>query len=162
MFSKKSSVTTIKNVFFICISVSVLAVLGFVSCDSSTDPGHNNNNGNGGNGTPAANEVWMEGVQFVPGNRTVQVGTTVTWINQSNEVHTVTSGSDGEHDGLFDSGDIPPDGEFEHTFDEVGTFDYYCIPHLQGNMTGTITVTEEEPDNDDDNGGGNGNGGNDY
>ncbi len=151
MFSTKSSFTRIKTVFFICISVSVLALLGLASCDSSTDPGHNNNE-NGENGTPAANEVWMEGIQFVPANRTVQVGTTVTWINQSGEIHTVTSGSDGEHDGLFDSGNIPPDGEFEYTFDETGTFDYYCVPHLDGGMTGTITVTEDEPDNDDDNG----------
>ncbi|MCC5907203.1 MAG: hypothetical protein JJU13_13410 [Balneolaceae bacterium] len=142
------------------VSVSVLALLGFASCDSSTDADHNNhnNNGNGGNGTPAANEVWMEGTQFTPGNRTVQVGTTVTWINQSGEIHTVTSGSDGEHDELFDSGDIPPDGEFEYTFDETGAFDYYCIPHVDHGMTGTITVTEDEPDNDDN--GDNGNGGN--
>jgi plastocyanin len=160
MITNKSLYNNIKTLFITCLSLSVLAVIGLVSCDSSTDPGHNNQNGNenGENGTPAANEVWMEDMSFVPGNRTVQVGTTVTWINQSGVIHTVTSGSDGEHDGLFDSGDIPPDGEFEYTFDEVGTYDYYCIPHLQGNMTGTITVTEDgSNDNGNDNGNGNGN-----
>jgi plastocyanin/uncharacterized membrane protein len=39
----------------------------------------------------------------------------------------------------FDSGVISSGG-FEHTFDEPGTYDYYCIPHKSVGMVGRIVV----------------------
>lgn len=108
-------------------------------CGSATDPGHNDN-GNG-TATPGPNEVYMVGQSFSPSTREVTVGTTVTWTNQSNEVHTVTSGSGGSHDGKFDSGSVQPGAVFSFTFDETGSFPYYCIPHP--GMTGTIVVVNE-------------------
>jgi plastocyanin len=87
----------------------------------------------------------MEGQSFNPSNIEVEVGTTITWENKSNETHTVTSGSSGNHDGNFDSGNIAPGGEYSYTFNEVGEFDYYCIPHP--NMTGTVTVVEASGSN---------------
>lgn len=108
-----------------------------VGCSSSTtDSGETNGDDN----NTAANSVAMEGISFVPGDLTVEVGTTVTWTNESNVIHTVTSGTNGTHDGEFNSGDIETDEEFSYTFDEVGTFPYYCIPHVNQGMTGTITV----------------------
>ncbi|WP_173862849.1 plastocyanin/azurin family copper-binding protein [Salinigranum rubrum] len=39
----------------------------------------------------------------------------------------------------FDSGVISS-GAFEHTFEEPGTYDYYCIPHKSVGMVGRIVV----------------------
>ncbi|WP_396613865.1 plastocyanin/azurin family copper-binding protein (plasmid) [Haloferax sp. S1W] len=39
----------------------------------------------------------------------------------------------------FDSGVISSGG-FEHTFEEPGTYDYYCIPHKSVGMVGRIVV----------------------
>ncbi|WP_049979945.1 plastocyanin/azurin family copper-binding protein [Halolamina rubra] len=39
----------------------------------------------------------------------------------------------------FDSGTIS-EGSFEYTFDEPGTYDYYCIPHKSIGMVGRVVV----------------------
>ncbi|MEX0780210.1 MAG: plastocyanin/azurin family copper-binding protein [Balneolales bacterium] len=123
------------------IFVLILTV-GMIGCDdTTTGPGGNHdNNGDNGNDEPAGTEVFMQGQSFNPSNLTVEPGTTVTWTNTSNLVHTVTSGSNREHDGQFDSGNIAPDEFYEYTFEETGTYDYYCRPHV--GMSGTITVEE--------------------
>lgn len=122
-----------------CTAFIILLVsIAMISCsDSSTDADPEN-----GNGDPADNEVMMINQSFTPENLEVEVGTTVTWINDSNEIHTVTSGTNGNHDGIFNSGEVQPDEEYSYTFDETGTYDYYCIPHLNVGMTGTVTVTD--------------------
>lgn len=74
----------------------------------------------------------------------VEVGTAVTWTNNDEVAHTVTSGESdgtaGEADGTFDSGFIEPGETFSYTFDEPGTFTYFCTPHPW--MQATVTVTE--------------------
>lgn len=63
----------------------------------------------------------------------------VTWNNMDNQTHTVTSiiPSYGPL-AVYDSGPIPPKGNFSYTFDTPGTFEYYCTIHPS--MTGKITV----------------------
>jgi plastocyanin len=82
--------------------------------------------------------VRMEDNSFDPANITVEPGTTVTWVQSGNNPHTTTS-----YDGLWDSGMIEggSGGTFSFTFDEPGTFDYFCIPHESLGMIGSITVT---------------------
>ena len=82
--------------------------------------------------------VRMEDNFFSPANITVEPGTTVTWVQEGNNPHTTTS-----YDGLWDSGMIEPGsgGSFSFTFDEPGTFDYYCIPHESMGMIGSVTVS---------------------
>lgn len=83
---------------------------------------------------------------FSPNVITVGVGTTVTWVNNDTLFHTVTSGiSTGElgkagtPDGKFDSGEIQAGETYQRTFDEAGTFDYFCTPHPW--MIGQVIVT---------------------
>ena len=78
---------------------------------------------------------------YLPYETTVSVGTTVTWSNDDTAAHTVTSGttSDGP-DGLFDSSIFMSGTNFEFTFDESGTYDYFCIVHPW--MTGKVIVAE--------------------
>lgn len=124
------------------------SMIGCSDNSSGTTNNHDNNDGNGGS-EPSGNEVEMVGQSFSPQNIEVEVGTTVTWVNESSLVHTVTSGSNGEHDGLFDSGNISEGEEFSYTFDEVGTFDYFCRPHVSNGMIGTVTVVDSGSENND-------------
>ena len=82
--------------------------------------------------------VRMEDNFFDPANITVEPGTTVTWVQSGNNAHTTTS-----YDGLWDSGLIEggSGGTFSFTFEEPGTFDYFCIPHESLGMIGSVTVT---------------------
>lgn len=126
------------------LTFMLVITMALAGCSSSsTDSGMPDDDNNGNNGStnpPAAADVTMEGLSFLPGELTVEVGSTVTWRNESSVIHTVTSGTDGTHDGLFDSGNLGPDEEFSYTFTEEGSYPYYCIPHVNQGMTGTITV----------------------
>ena len=69
----------------------------------------------------------------------IPAGTTVTWVNKDVVAHTVTH-TPATGDVIFDSGYFQSGESWSYTFDEVGTFDYYCIPHP--NMIGTVVVVE--------------------
>src|ERR687897_1775531 len=82
--------------------------------------------------------VRMEDNFFAPANITVEPGTTVTWVQSGDNAHTTTS-----YDELWDSGLLEGGSEetFSFTFDEPGTYDYFCIPHEDLGMVGTVTVS---------------------
>ena len=95
--------------------------------------------GGGGGGGATPNPV-MSGTAFSPALDTVAIGATVTWTNQDPVTHTVTYASGP--DAAFDSGSIPPNGTFQHTFQTAGTYVYYCQIHgtPTAGMRGTIVV----------------------
>lgn len=76
---------------------------------------------------------------FLPSTVVIGVGGTVTWTNDDTAAHTVTSGSvENGPDGTFDSSIFMAGKTFEHTFEEAGEYDYFCIVHPW--MTGKIIV----------------------
>ena len=76
---------------------------------------------------------------FIPADVTISVGDTVTWSNDDTAAHTVTSGIASEGpDGIFDSSLFMAGTTFEHTFNEAGEFDYFCMVHPW--MTGKVKV----------------------
>jgi plastocyanin len=77
--------------------------------------------------------VEIRNFAFQPATIRVKVGTTVTWTQQDSIPHTVTSRT-----GLFDSGSLSLGETFEYTFDELGTYEYYCTIHPS--MTGRVIV----------------------
>jgi plastocyanin len=84
---------------------------------------------------------------YTPNPVEVNVGGTVTWINDDLAPHTATSGSSSSGStGMFGGTDdspeiIGPEGDTQSfTFDEAGEFEYYCTLHP--NMVGTVVVTE--------------------
>ena len=98
-----------------------------------------------------AGDVTVEGLAFNPETLEVAVGTTVTWTNDDPVQHTVTSGVKGTQgapgvskgkadrpDGTFDGALDDRGATFAFTFDEPGTYEYFCRIH--GGMTGTIVV----------------------
>ncbi len=87
----------------------------------------------------AESQVLMVNTTFQPQEITVPAGTTVTWTNQDDVSHTVTSGPRDAPTNLFDSGDIAPGGTFSFTFTDPGTYEYHCSVHP--GMDGTVIVT---------------------
>lgn len=92
---------------------------------------------------------------YSPSVITVNVGDTVTWMNDDQEGHTVTSGlssgrfgwmSDdfGTPDGLFDSERFMPNESWSYTFNDAGIFKYFCVIHPW--MEGVIVVEQKIPD----------------
>ena len=78
--------------------------------------------------------VEIADMAFTPETLTVAVGTTVTWVSADpNLPHTSTS-----EDEIWFSGNLNEGDEFPFTFDEPGTFAYFCEVHPT--MTGTIVV----------------------
>jgi nitrite reductase (NO-forming) len=81
---------------------------------------------------------------YDPLNLAIEAGTTVRWTNLDNIPHTVTAGTSdgtaGTPDGRFDSGFLNSEDTFTYTFNEVGEYDYFCLPHPW--MIGKVTVTE--------------------
>ena len=63
---------------------------------------------------------------YSPFQVNVSVGDTVTWVNQDNRTHTVTTGtSNYGPQGIFDSGLIKPGQSFTQFFGSVGKYNYY-------------------------------------
>ncbi len=125
----------IKNKFLvICFSVLTI-ILSLTGCSKKS----NNSNPVSPTTTSNTNQIVMQNIAYVPQNTTVNKGTKVTWTNKDSFDHTVTSGTPGNPTGLFDSGNIAPNGTFSYTFDSAGTYAYYCKIHPD-QMTGTVTV----------------------
>lgn len=96
--------------------------------------------------------VTVEHVAFSPASLEIDAGTEVTWTNRDAEVvHTATSGLPGDKgvpgldngtqpkpDGTFDGEMDGADASFSFTFDEAGTYAYFCRVHQS--MTGEIVV----------------------
>ena len=76
---------------------------------------------------------------FIPSTVTINVGDTVSWTNSDVAAHTITSGSVTEGPtGIFDSSLVMAGVAYEHTFNEPGIVEYFCMVHPW--MAGTVTV----------------------
>ncbi len=105
-----------------------------------------------------ATSVEMTGDQaFDPAELTVAAGDSVTFKNTSSEAHTVTAYEEEIPEGAdyFTSGGLASEeaarddlaatlvatgDSYEVTFEEPGTYRYFCIPHEEAGMKGTIVV----------------------
>src|ERR1035437_10528802 len=83
----------------------------------------------GSQGTPGANEVWMQNIAFVPASKTISVGTTITWTNKDNYPHQPTSGIPNYPDGMFKSGSLTTGDTYRFKFSTARTFNYSCFIH---------------------------------
>jgi plastocyanin len=101
--------------------------------------------------------VSMEGHSFEPQSTTVQSGDTIEFVNGTSEAHSVTAYDDGLPRGAdyFATGGAQSEDEarsdiaaglmqqgekFELTLETPGRYRYFCLPHEDDGMTGTIIV----------------------
>ena len=71
----------------------------------------------------------IEDICYIPSNIVVEKGKSVTWLNEDSSFHSVTSGFYPEPSGFFDSGHLDPYQSYTLSFDEIGTYDYFCTLH---------------------------------
>jgi FtsP/CotA-like multicopper oxidase with cupredoxin domain len=83
----------------------------------------------------SATKVVMTDNRFGPSKVTVRPGTTVAWVNNGANLHTIS-----DYNGKFESGSIATGKAFTFTFNEPGEYRYLCRQHLFNGMAGTITV----------------------
>ena len=110
-------------------SLLLVASLGLAACSDPDDGG-----GGGGpadNGPPADATVELKPTTFEPAEVTVKVGETVAWKWGGGVQHDV------EGDGFKSK--IQSKGEFRHTFEEAGSFEFVCNVHPT-TMKGSVTV----------------------
>jgi halocyanin-like protein len=73
---------------------------------------------------------------FGPAAVSIDTGTQVTWSwTGAGGAHNVV-----DEDGTFDSGSTMNSGTYEYTFEESGTYLYYCTPHKASGMKGAVIV----------------------
>jgi len=82
---------------------------------------------------PPANRITIKDFIFAPTSLTIKAGTTVTWLNEDEEPHTVVSAT-----GLFRSQAIDTKESFAFKFDKPGEYHFICTIHPQ--MMGTVIV----------------------
>lgn len=124
------------------LGVGLLGTIAILACASPAGP-------------PQA--MTIKGFAFSPNTIDITKGTAVTWKNEDTVPHTVTTGiapptfpplpsgasptpfpSLSSGDGKVNSGRIEPQGTFSFTFNEAGTFNYFCAVHPA--MKASITV----------------------
>jgi plastocyanin len=77
--------------------------------------------------------------QYKPKALDVKKGDTVVWTNGDAIEHSVTAGKPGKPTESFDSGFFAKDGSYSHTFDQAGSFAYFCKRHPS--MQATVKVS---------------------
>lgn len=125
------------------LALAALAGVTLAACgDTESDPQEA--------GAPEATgaEVTVDLLAFDPDELEVAAGTTVTWLQEDTAAHTIVAGTVEETpggvspqpDGTFESDLLETGEQFEHSFDEPGTYPYFCSLH-PATMRGEIRVT---------------------
>lgn len=113
------------------------------SDDEDGSDGDDSSGTDDGGGSGGDNEVVVgpDGdLSFAPESLTVDAGTTVTFVWDSN-THNVVPNSQPDDADWEGHEDIEDSGfEYEYTFEVAGTYEYVCTPHESAGMVGEIVV----------------------
>jgi len=142
------------------------AVAAGATTSASGVAGAQEDDGDDGGGGQTVTVEMTDGLNFEPGEVSVTPGTTVVWENTGSIGHSVTAyeanipddaeywasgGFDSESAareaytaGDPDSGDVAGGETYEHTFETLGTHEYFCIPHEGAGMVGSVVVEEAD------------------
>jgi plastocyanin len=95
--------------------------------------------------------VVVDDTSFTPEEIVIEVGDSVTWENQGEKSHTVTSWYKQEDEDFtvhvfigetWDSGDIQPGASYSRVFKQPGSFDYFSFPLLESPRSGMNPYVE--------------------
>ena len=92
----------------------------------------------------AEGELVSDIADFVLQDLTIEVDTTVIWTNLDVSPHTSTSGQPDGITGVWNSELLTTDSSFSFTFNQTGTFLYFCAIHPSF-MQASVTVVESLP-----------------
>ncbi len=89
-------------------------------------------------------EVRIRAMRYEPREIRIKIGQSVVWINDDAVSHTVTSGEGTEpsfaplRSGFLNRGD-----RYAHRFEQPGTYEYLCLPHVdQASMRGAKVIVD--------------------
>lgn len=129
------------------------------SNETKSDSGNENSPDETDSTSESAAEVTMmtndSGTHFEPHVVEIEPGETVTWTLKSGS-HTTTAYAPSndkpqripDDAEAWDSGTVDEQGiTFEHTFETKGIYDYYCRPHENTGMIGSVVVGDPNLDN---------------
>jgi plastocyanin len=160
-------VLSVTNTLMLILSYDTFLVDNVFATSEEDENGDSDDDGNDTNGSDEeqeetdndnnANDVYQviipEGAayretiseRYDPAELHVPSGSTVEWVNEDDIIHTVTSGKKTgygffEHaqDGIFNSESLEGGESFKFQFTELGTYEYFCIPHPW--MIGVVVV----------------------
>ena len=85
--------------------------------------------------------ISMSQIKFEPVNVRINVGQTMTWVNNDNVDHYVNTDSHPAHSHTpgLNSRALAPGATYSYTFTKPGAYPYHCSAHA-GTMTGMIVV----------------------
>ncbi|HTC64798.1 MAG TPA: cupredoxin family copper-binding protein [Candidatus Saccharimonadales bacterium] len=118
-----------KSIKLICAAAAILATA--LALGAAARPGLA---GSESDKPASATEIKIDNFSFGPATLTVPAGTTITWKNNDDVPHVVSS-DDGK---MFKSKALDTDDHFSFTFTKPGTYNYYCAIHPK--MTARIVV----------------------
>ncbi len=101
-------------------------------------------------GNPTVIKMYDKAPFYAPEKVSIKVGESVQWVNDGETVHSVSTAAANAQNRkdtsmpkgavAFDSGFIPPGGDYSYTFTVPGTYRYFCLPHEKAGMVGVIVV----------------------
>jgi plastocyanin len=131
-----------------CAALGLLFAFTLVSCGDDGEKADGSSDGGSDeledvvvvDGSPA--DVKVLDNSFNDENIQIAPGTKVVWTNDGRQDHDIVP-AEGEAFGV-EPDDFGPDAVYEHTFDEPGTYKYYCSLHGTpvAGMVGAIVVKE--------------------
>ncbi len=111
------------------LAVSALVLAGCGGGDEKS--------GSSSAGGSDAVEVKIASFDFMPKTAKVKAGGAITWTNEDKALHNAQT--DNGAKGAFNTKDLKTGDAKKLTFDEPGTYSYYCVYHRF--MTGKVEVT---------------------
>lgn len=140
----------ISTIFVVVLTTLSLGACGDTSAPAADTPASDETSPAEAASSDDGTRVDLKKFAFDPDPVSVSVGDTVTWTNEDDILHTVTSGKAQEQGvpGVTEDSDSAPDGlfdqplefgeEFSFTFEEAGEIAYFC--NIHPGMTGSIVV----------------------
>lgn len=103
----------------------IYLVIGLVSCKKKDI------------GTPGENEIFLLYKTFSPTSLSIKKGTTIKFTNKDNANHSVTSGN-----GVLNSGKIKSEDSYSYTFDNIGSYYFYCNYHSDNKQENGVIIVQ--------------------
>src|SRR5712692_1214642 len=101
-------------------------------------------------GSPIVIKMYDKAPFYAPEKVSIKSGESVRWVNDGETVHSVSTAASNAQNPKdaampkgavsFDSGFIPPGGDYSYTFTVPGTYRYFCLPHERAGMVGVVVV----------------------
>ena len=101
-------------------------------------------------GGPIVIKMYDKAPFYAPEKVSIKAGESVRWVNDGETVHSVSTAASNAQNPKdaampkgavsFDSGFIPPGGDYSYTFTVPGTYRYFCLPHEKAGMVGVVVV----------------------